>query len=251
MYLVALIVSLLVATGAAVDDIQTFCPNSVLESIDPYYLHVNNGSCFHFAIYKSKEYDEANQECVEDGGTLAMPKTKSINDYLRDIILNQYMIRGDIWIGLNDLVKEDVFVWEDGDPMGWDNFADGNGLDNNFVSAFVEDCAALDVESSLWHDFQCFSNLITSITKSKPRKKFVCQYTLNSTDDQEKQDTQNLQDVQDAIDAQNTQDKQDAEDTSDAQDPQDPEDAQDTPDAQVKDDQEQNTKSKRSICGKN
>ncbi|GFO27531.1 neurocan core protein [Plakobranchus ocellatus] len=203
---VAFILPVLVAIAAA-NDINTICPSELMKKIDPYYLQIKNGSCFHFVLYKKKAYSDANDECRDDGGTLALAKTKELNDYLSDKVLNFYLKRDEVWIGLHDKRRENTFVWEDGEKMEWNNFDKGNGPGNNLAARAVEDCVALDVKNSKWHDFQCVRSPMSWISRSEPRKKYICQYTPStqgtqepSGEDQQGKDTDGTPDSQDGGD---------------------------------------------------
>ncbi|KAK3790285.1 hypothetical protein RRG08_034846 [Elysia crispata] len=169
---------------AAERTLQNSCPSGVLKTVDPYYLQVQNGSCFQFVKNKMRTYGDASADCRKYGGTLALPKTQSLNDYLIVQSVKRYRMLSPIWIGLHDLRKEKEFVWEDNTAMEWNNFAKGNGPDNNIFRRGLEDCVAIDpYDDGLWHDFQCNTGFIASVTFSSPKKMYICQYTIDLVDD--------------------------------------------------------------------
>ena len=120
---------------------------------------------------------------MKHGGTLAMPKTKPLNDFLADQLFNNYGKKEEAWIGLHDKKEETKFVWEDNSDLVWHNFAKGSGPDNDWLIRGVEDCVALTPGGQgLWNDYQCDSNFLSWITQSRPEKIYICQYTLNMHD---------------------------------------------------------------------
>ncbi|KAK3790286.1 hypothetical protein RRG08_034847 [Elysia crispata] len=175
-----LLVSVVAATNRT---LENSCPSGVLGMADPFYLQVYDGSCYHFVKNKMRTFGDASADCRKYGGTLALPKTQSLNDYLTVQSSKQYKMLNPIWIGLHDLFKEKEFVWQDNSKMEWSNFAKGNGPDNNIFRRGLEDCVAIDpTDDGLWHDYQCNTGFIASVTFSKPKKMYICQYTLDFVD---------------------------------------------------------------------
>ena len=159
--------------------IDSTCPPGVLNSIGPHFLQVFNETCFHFVLYKWVSYGEASKACSKFGGTLALPKTKPLNDYLTDQLLNHYDISEDVWIGLHDKKEDTKFVWEDNSDLEWHNFAKRSGLNNPWLISGNEDCVALDPgDEGQWYDYQCDSDLFSWATRSNPKKSYICQYKL-------------------------------------------------------------------------
>ena len=161
---------------------ENTCPPGLVERTDPVYLQVRDGSCFYFVcpFQGRKDYGNANDNCKEDGGTLAMPKTKSVNDFLYDQIFSTYTGMSDeVWIGLEDKNNEYEYTWVDGSDLEWDNFAKRNGYDkiNAFVT-LVEPCVTIDRrDRGLWHDYRCDDDFVSWITMNDSKKSYICQYT--------------------------------------------------------------------------
>ncbi|XP_078703514.1 C-type lectin mannose-binding isoform-like [Branchiostoma floridae x Branchiostoma belcheri] len=69
----------------------------------------------------TKSYDDARKACIDDGGTLAMPKTRKLDVALRNLVKtigqNQHY-----WIGMKDVRSRVVdarrWGWEDGSDLG-------------------------------------------------------------------------------------------------------------------------------------
>ena len=104
-----------------------------------------------------------------------MPKSRSLNDFLTSQLAFEYKVTNDIWIGLHDKKDESHFVWDDGTQMKWSNFADGNGLDNNWIVSQFQDCVALDpMHLGQWYDCQCEGNIF--MLSGPVQKMYVCEY---------------------------------------------------------------------------
>ena len=137
--------------------------------------------CFYFAIHRRKTYRDATRDCGRHSGTLALPKTKPLNDYLSDQMLTHYRSPGDVWIGLHDKKEEEKFIWQDNTELQWNNFAWGNGPHNNWLARDAEDCVALNPgDDGQWHDHPCEDNLgsfvASLITQTNAKKMYICQY---------------------------------------------------------------------------
>ncbi|MEL6942855.1 MAG: lectin-like protein, partial [Bacteroidota bacterium] len=74
------------------------------------YYEYNNGS---------KTYTEARNLATSEGGFLPIVTSQEINDFLED------NISSGIWIGFTDEDTEGTFVWEDGSPVSFTNWASG------------------------------------------------------------------------------------------------------------------------------
>ncbi len=68
----------------------------------------------------SKTWPEAEAEAVALGGHLVAVNSQEENDFVRD---NFSQMVGPVWIGLSDSDTEGQFVWSNGDPLVYDNFA--------------------------------------------------------------------------------------------------------------------------------
>ncbi|KAK3776616.1 hypothetical protein RRG08_063320 [Elysia crispata] len=179
------VLCILVVTGVAngLKTIDDTCPSALRGRVDVYYLDVQGDSCFYFGLTERKTYYSARKDCENDGGTLAMPKTKSLNDFLKDRLVNHYGTGEQTWIGLNDKKNESVFMWADNSKMNWNNFAPGNGPNNIWFVRDLEDCVVLSPQNDgLWHDYQCNSDLLSWISLTNPSKLYICQYTFDNDD---------------------------------------------------------------------
>lgn len=152
--------------------VKRYCPPGALDIVGDHYFGVYKGTCFLFITYVRVTYHSALRTCGQHNGTLAMPKTKSINDFLVNK-MHRMDERDAMWIGMHDQATEGEMVWEDGDTVEWDNFDWGvHGLWGG-----REDCIALDPDDGEWHDYTCDRPWISGITTSH-LKPFICQYVL-------------------------------------------------------------------------
>ena len=100
--------------------------------------------------------------------TLAMPKTQALQTQLEDFLNNHSGLDGnkDIWVGLSDRKKENVFLWEDGTPLtsSWNYWAQGDQpgqqQPNNFknqdcVSLWVKGRSSTEADYMKWKDDAC------------------------------------------------------------------------------------------------
>ena len=62
-------------------------------------------------------YNAAKTQCESDGAFLAIPRSEAENDYIADLIPNN-----DIWIGINDIDQEGVFVAVDASNIIYTNW---------------------------------------------------------------------------------------------------------------------------------
>ena len=106
-------------------------------------------------------YNAAKTQCESDGAFLAIPRSEAENDYIADLIPNV-----NIWIGINDIDQEGVFVAVDGSNITYTNWDSGEPNDN-----YNEDGVCIRVGHSkrqkAWND----SGVSTSM-------RFVCSLSI-------------------------------------------------------------------------
>jgi cysteine-rich repeat protein len=89
----------------------------------------------------------AEADCnAHNNGHLASIESQAIQDLVAAIVSRGGQI---VWIGLNDQVVENSFVWSDGTPFLFANFAVGEP--NNFAN---QDCVAMEIDGT-WDDEDC------------------------------------------------------------------------------------------------
>ncbi|XP_035699941.1 uncharacterized protein LOC118432465 [Branchiostoma floridae] len=118
------------------------------------------GACFK-AYNQDKTFSQARQVCAADGGLLAMPKDRDVDNFLRSL-KNAVNELSRFWFGLSDQNDEGEWVWEDGTPhdilTDWNNWQPWEPNDNEEG----EDC--VNYYGSGWNDAPCSSVY-----------KFICQ----------------------------------------------------------------------------
>ena len=168
------------SVAASPRTIENTCPPGLMNTTDRKYLQVWNDSCFHFVLNKQKSYPEANKDCMKDSGTLALPKTLSLNNYLTDHLLNTYNSSDEAWIGLQDQSTQRQFFWEDGSELAWNNFAKGKGPDNNWLDKASDNCVALDPKNGgVWNDRMCEDDFLSRFEASNHSRNYICHYIIH------------------------------------------------------------------------
>ncbi|XP_019617386.1 PREDICTED: uncharacterized protein LOC109464753 [Branchiostoma belcheri] len=148
---------------------QPYLTELNLYSISPgclngYVFHQHSRRCFK-AFNDRTTYNGAVSRCSLDGGTLAIPRDNTTNEFLIDL---KNGVDNNAWFrfGLTDVHQEGVWMWDDNVPLGdfrpWGPEEPNNGNGN-------EDCAEYFPEShskkNTWNDGLC----------TKADRKFICQ----------------------------------------------------------------------------
>ena len=138
-------------------------------------LQIYQNSCYQFVLDKEVDYPDAKEDCQKKGGTLALPKTRHENQWLVGLLVHNFQHSDNVWIGLNDILTEMSFVWEDGSPLkpgDFSNWSPGGLLHS------VDDCVSLDPPSGgQWVDYPCESHLLGLLSA---KKSYVCQFDVRS-----------------------------------------------------------------------
>ncbi|CAH1248684.1 CSMD1 [Branchiostoma lanceolatum] len=152
-----------------------FCPDhSICTNTDgDYYCTCLQGyqgdNCEDCTMYDGKCYImsdtrgtfvDAETKCAEEGGILATVKDQQVQDFLVQLLS---VSNKDVWIGLTDQDVEGQFVWADGTPLVYSNWAPGepNGDDTT-------NCVHLwPLANFRWHDMPCGRS-----------NYYICQYNM-------------------------------------------------------------------------
>ncbi|XP_019626527.1 PREDICTED: proprotein convertase subtilisin/kexin type 9-like [Branchiostoma belcheri] len=133
-------------------------PKFVSEAmVCPAGYHPSGDACFK-AFDKAKKYGTAEAVCEGEGGILAEPRNRAVNEFLFKLLTS--LNPGEkLWIGLTDREKEGTWRWNNGEE-----------LDRNSFTAWAEgkpnqagDCAVVKADSK-WNDVPC-----------RWRHRFICQ----------------------------------------------------------------------------
>ncbi len=114
------------------------CPDGVLQ----------DGRCYK-VISQNSTWFEAQDACLAWGGQLVSIGSKADNDFVRG--LGNQAGCSDVWIGFNDLAKDDTWVWSDGSPANYDNWADGEPNECENCCGSPEDVAEMWTDGT-WND---------------------------------------------------------------------------------------------------
>lgn len=87
------------------------------------------------------------------GANLISVQSKAENDSLGKALVKQGF-SGIIWIGFSDALKEGDFVWYDGSPISYTNWATGEPNNTDPSDANGEDCTQIYADGS-WNDRSC------------------------------------------------------------------------------------------------
>ncbi|XP_072024274.1 plasminogen-like [Amphiura filiformis] len=111
-----------------------------------------NGNCYFINRYANVNYATARSECRQKGGVLTSIQSRAEQNLLNELTGN---IDNWLWIGLNDIVWEGHFRWEDGSLYG--HFRNWNPP--NPDDWFNEDCVHMLTgdNNGLWNDLSCES----------------------------------------------------------------------------------------------
>jgi len=109
-----------------------------------------DGSCL-VLFTTPTSYGDAQAGCAAIQAHLALLKTLEL-----DQVAEVFVGANDTFIGLSDQAAEGTFVWEDGSPVGFANFAMGEP-NNSGLGGYQEDCVLIAGArvTRLWDDRPC------------------------------------------------------------------------------------------------
>jgi hypothetical protein len=126
-----------------------------------------DGSCVVF-FTTPQNFANADDACIAFGSRLAI-----LNTAERDAAAKALIGTADVWLGLTDQAVEGVFVWVDGTPLVFENFADTEP--NNANGSFEEDCTMYSGVRGGWDDRPC-SNAVPNIGATPTEYPFLCMF---------------------------------------------------------------------------
>ena len=116
------------------------------------------GNSFYKIYTESLNYGDAKAQCESDGAFLAYPRSEAENEFLVSL-----MTTDGIWIGINDIDEEGLFVGVDGREISWTKWADdepNNWLNNEDGVALWSSGEWRDVGHDSWSGpFICSINI--------------------------------------------------------------------------------------------
>ncbi len=73
---------------------------------------------FYKVFDTSLSWQEAEQKCIDMGGILASVKSEEVNNFLYKLSKGKCL-----WLGASDELEEGQWIWRDGSPMNYTNWA--------------------------------------------------------------------------------------------------------------------------------
>ena len=109
-------------------------------------------------------YADAKAKCESDGTILAYPRSKTESDFIGGLITDEQWM----WIGIDDIENEDLFVGADGREISWTDWANGEP-DGTYWSEGVEMATGVEMTglTGNWRD--------RSLSELRP---FVCSLNI-------------------------------------------------------------------------
>uniref|UniRef100_A0A3P8VSP6 C-type lectin domain-containing protein n=1 Tax=Cynoglossus semilaevis TaxID=244447 RepID=A0A3P8VSP6_CYNSE len=128
-------------------------PEPLLQSGNcPDFWYSFNDRCFKYMSTR-KTWAEAELYCVSEGANLVSIHSVEEHGFVRTLIRNVDLAQEWTWIGLSDIHKEGSWMWSDGSPVRFLDWAVGepNSQGN-------EDCGLTNFETTKqWNDQGCLS----------------------------------------------------------------------------------------------
>ena len=115
-------------------------------------------------------YNAAKTQCESDGAFLAIPRSKAENFYIADLIPNNR-----IWIGINDIDQEGVFVAVDGSNItytNWDSGEPNNANNEDAVTIHYPANSIRPERQKTWNDVTV-NALVKFVCSLRIRGKFI------------------------------------------------------------------------------
>ena len=122
-------------------------PNDYNLPDDYFFVSKSWGRVFYKVYSERMTYWAAKTQCESDGAFLAIPRSEAENDYIASLIPNN-----DIWIGINDIHQEGVFVAVDGSDITYTNW--NSGEPNNYYGD--EDAVHMHDHQNTWNDMAVY-----------------------------------------------------------------------------------------------
>lgn len=123
------------------------------------------GKCFLASQVKKNFYDATN-DCILKGGTLSTPVTGNENYQLYVYVYETIGAKEQIWLGINDMLKEGEWVDKTGSGIRFQNWE--TEVTRQPVGGRSQNCAFMSIiDSGKWFDEDC-----------RAVKAFVCEFNI-------------------------------------------------------------------------
>ena len=128
--------SLLLAASTS-PELVDFRPEDFNLPTDYTFASNSWGNSFYKIYNEGLDYGDAKAQCGSDGSFLAIPRSEAEDDFLFGFFPDDLSM----WIGINDIEKEGLFVAVDGREISWTNWGPGEpngGWNENAVEIRYE-----------------------------------------------------------------------------------------------------------------
>ena len=113
------------------------------------------GNSFYKIFNTELNYGDAKAQCDSDGTFLAIPRSEAENNYIANLVPDEDYI----WLGINDIEQEGLFVAVDGLPLSWTKWAtsepNGGFAENGVEIRWWDDGRWNDVSVNELRKFVC------------------------------------------------------------------------------------------------
>ena len=128
---------------------------------DDYFFVTRYWGTRFYKVYSYKTtYNTAKIQCESDGAFLAIPRSEAENDYIADLFPDE-----PIWIGIDDIDQEGVFVAVDGSDLTYTNWDSGepNNYENAEDAVIIRQIVGPLGRQKAWNDHKAYK-----------QERFVC-----------------------------------------------------------------------------
>ncbi|CAL1543038.1 unnamed protein product [Lymnaea stagnalis] len=120
----------------------------------------NRGFCYQFTPSTGISHDDAVTLCASKQATMASIRDDTENKYIFSQLPKNYPFTA-LWIGLDDVLMENSFMWSDRSPVTYTNWNPGEPNNSN-----NEDCVEmLSYANGKWNDVPCGLKLNMTLCK--------------------------------------------------------------------------------------
>ena len=143
-------------TATAQKNIMTLAP------ADYIYSNQTFGS-FYYKFYGINNWISAKLTCEKDRAVLPVPRSDEENEFFATLGQKNGQDRS-IWLGINDILNERIFVDNDGERISFSNWMDGepnNGVSRNQHAAWIP--RSMNGDNLEWDDARIGSHVIYTL----------------------------------------------------------------------------------------
>ncbi|KAI8744513.1 perlucin protein [Biomphalaria glabrata] len=142
------------------------------------YLQVHGGYCYRFVTFRHATHSAAKSDCESNGGHLVYVRDQETQSYIYDQLAHTYRDSFDkVWLGLNDITTEGVYLWEDGTALSYSNWDYGQGPSSSSFGHDTKDCVVVDMLSEgKWQENACETSSFLILFSGAESHSYICQY---------------------------------------------------------------------------